>query len=149
MDKAPGDFQDDLILEWKRTHVKRIAAVFGAVEYANRHAVRNAIEPVLAQNRVIFNEYGPDNIYRFDPESEVAQAWQRKVLSHILPNNRKILSILDKNRHLLIDRELITLEHFRQHVDDLEARHLGGSVAAVGRRFPAEMEVILAEACSV
>lgn len=139
VDKAPEDFPDALMREWKRTHVERIAAVFGAVEYANRASARDAIEPVLAENRAIFNEYGPDNDYRHNPESELAQVWQRKVLSHILPNNRKLLTILDKNRRLLNGEELVTLEKFRQHVDDLEARHLGEGVTAVGRRFPVEM----------
>ena len=111
----------------------------------NRQAVRQAIEPALAENRLIFDEYGPDNEYRFDPESELAQVWQRKVRSRVLPNNRKVLAILDANRCHLRGQELTTLEQFRQHVDDMEARHLGEGVTTVGRRFPDGMPAILAE----
>ena len=93
IDKAPEDFPDNEVLEWKRRHVERIAAVFGAVQYGNRQAVRAAIEPALAENWLIFSEYGPDNEYRFDPESELAQVWQRKVRSSVLPNNRRVLAI--------------------------------------------------------
>ena len=71
------------MLDWKGTHIQRIAQVFGAVEYASRQSAREAIEPVLAESRTIFNEYGPDNDYRYDPESELAQVWQRKVVSRI------------------------------------------------------------------
>jgi hypothetical protein len=145
IDKAPEDYPDSLVLEWKRRHVERIAALFGAVEYANRQAARAAIETALSENRLIFDEYGPDNEYRFDPESEWAQVWQRKVRSHILPNNRKILSILDANRRHLRDQEQVTLEQFRQHVDDMEARHLGEGMTTPGRRFPDGMPAILAE----
>jgi hypothetical protein len=145
VDKAPEDFPDHLLVEWKRRHVERIAAVFGAIAYGSRHAAREAIEPALAENRVIFDEYGPENDYRFDPESELAQVWQRKVLSSILPNNRKVLAILDANRCHLRGQELTALEQFRQHIDDLEARHLGEGVITVGRRFPLGMQTILTE----
>ena len=145
IDKAPDDFPDDLLVEWKRSHVERIAAAFGAVEYSGRQAAREAIEPALAENRLIFEEYGPENEYQFDPESEFAQVWQRKVRSRVLPNNRKVLAILDANRCHLRGEELTTLEQFRQHIDDLEARHLGEDVVAVGRRFPDGMQTILAE----
>jgi len=145
IDKSPEDFPDHLVLDWKRRHVERIAAVFGAVEYPSRHAARAAIEPILAENRLIFDDYGPDNEYRLDPESEWAQVWQRKVLSSILPNNRKLLAIMVANRRHLRDHELATLEQFRQHVDDMEARHLEAGVPAVGRRFPTKMQIILAE----
>lgn len=145
IDKAPNDYPDSLILEWKRRHVEQIAAVFGAVEYETRKSARAAIEQALVENRQIFDDYGPENDYKSDPESELASSWQLKVRSRILPNNRKILAILDANRHLLQSNESITLEHFRQHVQDMEIRHLGEERTALGRRFPAGMTDILTE----
>ena len=143
VDKAPDEHPDDLMVNWKSNHVARISAVFSVVNYTDRRSVRSAIEPALSENRLIFDEYGPHNKCRFDPESELAQVWRQKVLSRILPNNRKILLILDTNRCQLRDRELTTLEQFRQHIYDLEARHVGESVAVLGRRFPAGMNTIL------
>ncbi len=148
IDKAPLDYPDNLVLEWKHRHVERIATLFGAVEYASREAARAAIEPPLAENWMIFREYGPDNEYRFDPESELAEVWQRKVCSHILPNNRKLLAILVANRRHLWEHELATLEVFRQHIDDMEARHLADGIATVGRRFPVGMSILLTESGS-
>lgn len=143
VDKAPSAFSDEMLCEWKRCHAERIAATFGAVEYSSRQAARAAIELVLAENGAIFEEYGPENQYRFDPESELAHVWQRKMRSRILPNNRKVLAILDANRRHLNGQELRTLEEFRQHIDDLEVRHFGEGIAAVGRRFPDGMGDIL------
>jgi|SRR5258708_5769658 hypothetical protein len=145
IDKAPKDFPDGLLIEWKHSHFKRIAAAFGAVEYGSRQTARAAIEPALAENRMIFDDYGPENDYRLNPESELAIAWQRKVRSRVLPNNRKILAVLDANRRHLRGSEVKTLEQFRQHIDDMEARHLGEGVTAVGRRFPDGMRAILGE----
>jgi hypothetical protein len=146
IDKASKDFPDTTVREWKHRHAERIAATFGVVEYPGRRDARRAIDPALAENEAIFREYGSENEYRSDPESELADVWKRKVLLQILPNNRRILAILDANRGLLRSSELTTLEDFRQHVDDLEARHLGEGRKGVGRRFPVEMETILAEA---
>jgi hypothetical protein len=145
IDKAPADFPDTLLKEWKRKHVERIAALFGAVECADRASARSAIEPALAENRAIFDMYGPDNDYRENPESEIANVWQRKVRAIILPNNRKILTIVDTNRRHLTSREIQTLEAFRQHVDDLEAKHVGENAGDVASRFPAGMSYILSE----
>jgi hypothetical protein len=144
VDKAPSDFPDALMREWKRNHVERIATLFGVVEYTSRGAARRAIEPVLSENSAIFDRYGPDNTYRDNPESEEAKVWQRKMRAIILPNNRKLLTVLDANRRYLDPAEQKTLELFRQHIDDLEAKHIGegGDIAS---RFPSSMTTILAE----
>jgi hypothetical protein len=144
VDKASSDFPDARMKEWKRNHVERIATLFGAVEYASRGAARKAIEPVLHENHAIFDQYGPDNAYRDNPESEEAKVWQRKMRAIILPNNRKLLLVLDANRRYLDQAEQKTLEAFRQHIDDLESKHIGdgGDIAS---RFPAGMATILAE----
>jgi hypothetical protein len=132
-----------MIREWKRKHVKRIMSLFGAREYPDRTSARKAIEPSLTENRAIFDQYGPDNDYNQDPESELAKVWQRKMRAIILPNNRKILTILDANRSHLRGSEAKTLEAFRQHIDDLEAKHIGEGDGDVASRFPAGMSDIL------
>lgn len=143
IDKAPADFPDGMILQWKAKHVERIAKAFGAHEYKNRNEARLTIEPFLAENKTIFDTYGPHREENQNPESELAGIWQRKVPEKILPNNRAMLMILDANRALLIEEEVSTLERFRQHVDDLEARHLNDVATGHATRFPSEMIRIL------
>ena len=143
VDKAPNEYTDALMVEWKRGHIELIAEAFGVVRYSSRRAARKAIDPLLSANQSILVEYGPNNEYRYDPESELANVWQRKVLSQIIPNNRKMLSILERNRCHLRDHEIATLDQFKQHVDDLEERHVGDGDTSVGRTFPADMIAIL------
>lgn len=131
-----------MIIEWKVSHAARIAATFGAVEYDTRRSAHRAIKPPLEENRAIFAEYGPEGDHRFDPESPMAPVWRRKVRSRILPNNRRILALLDVNRRHLTAAESATLEQFRQHVDDMEVRHVGEG-QSVGIRFPTGMNTIL------
>ncbi len=143
IDKAPEDFPDAIIKGWKRKHVQRIASLFGAVAYADRAAAREAIEPALSENRAVFDLLNPDNDYRDNPESDAARVWQRKMQAIILPNNRRILAVVDANAHHLNAAERKTLEAFRQHIDDLEAKHIGQG-DDVASRFPEGMDDILA-----
>lgn len=145
IDKAPVDFPDTMIREWKRKHVERLKSLFGAIKYPDRASARKAIEPVLTENRAVFDQYGPHNDYREDPESELAKVWQRKMRAIILPNNRRILAILDINRCHLSRPESGMLEAFRQHIDDLEAKHIGEGRGDVASRFPVGMTDILTE----
>jgi len=142
VDKAENEFPDKLMLEWKGAHRKRLDEAFGIGEYADRNNTRTAIEPLLKENLFIFETYGPETEERFNPESEMPVLWNRKIATKLLPNNRQILRILDRNRRHLNEAERSTLEAFRQHVDDFEAKHVEG-VSASGTRFPKELSTIL------
>ena len=144
VDKAPETFDVDLIRNWKRAHEGRIESLFGTRLYQARPEVRGAIEPRLAQNRALFRSYGPSSARaQSDALGESAAAWSRHVLETMLPNNRAILSLLDRNRYLLTLSERDVLEQYRIHVSDFEARHLLGAREADAALFPAEMETIL------
>ncbi len=141
IDKASSDFPDAMIRRWKRERAERLAAVFGAIHLRSREAVRAVIEPLMHENKHIFEKYGPEIDARYDPESNDAEVWTRKVLIKILPNNRQILSILDANATHVVDEERSVIEAFRQHIDDLTARHLEGTTG--GRRYPDGMKTMM------
>jgi hypothetical protein len=142
VDKAPVIYPDGLILRWKHEHANKLQTIFGVTRFEKRSDARNSIEAILLENRTIFKEYGPYTEDGQNPESGAAERWNRKVLTRMIPNNRKILAQLDANAHLLTDTETDVVENFRQHVDDFEARHLC-NYAEGTLRFPNEMEIIL------
>ena len=142
VDKTPEKYSCYQLIQWKHNHTAKIMEIFNLELYNNREDTRNAIEPLMEENFAIFTEHGPNNEYRHDPEAEQARIWKRKVLARILPNNRKILMILDKNKTMLFADEQIVLEEFRQHVEEMEERHLGDA-STVGRQFPLGMQIIL------
>ena len=110
--------------------------------FESRSDAREAIEGLLQENRQVFEDYGPHIEDAENPESGAAERWKRKVLEKIIPNNRRVLAQLDANKRLLNEREVITLEKFRQHIDDLEARHIEGYQEGASR-FPEEMSAML------
>ena len=142
VDKAPEAFPDRVMLNWKREHANKLQGLFGAVKFSNRASIRQAVEPILAENHAIFKQYGPHIDAAYNPESGAAEQWKRKMLTRILPNSRKMLAILDVNRQLLDGNEKTTLEQFRQHIDDLEAFHIEANREDASR-FPAELAKIL------
>jgi hypothetical protein len=142
VDKAPESFPDAVMLGWKREHAQKLQALFGAVKLKNRQDARKAVEPLLDENHAIFKQYGPQVQAAGNPESGAAEQWERKMLTRILPNSRRILSILDANRDFLVGDEKAILERFRQHIDDLEAFHIE-HVREDASRFPEALARIL------
>jgi hypothetical protein len=142
VDKAPDTYPDALVSQWKRDHKERLAQVFGVTRCNSRFALRKTIAPILAANKTIFDAYGPSLDHTYNPESDGPGIWRRKVLTSIIPNNRRLAAILDANRELLGARELALLEDFRQHVDDLTARHLDADRLGGGKTFPNGMDLI-------
>lgn len=142
IDKAPGIFPAQMILEWKVNHKKRVTESIGIPKFNDRGEARTYIRKILLTNRSIFEALNPDLPYRENPEAEEANVWKRKMLSQIIPNNQKILLFLDINSDLLTDEEMLTVENFRQHVDDLIERHFGDNLD-VASRFPEKMNDIL------
>jgi hypothetical protein len=144
VDKAPESFPDTMMMRWKREHSNKLQGLFGAVKFSDRASARQAVEPLLMENYAIFQQYGPHIDAAQNPESGAAEQWKRKMLTRILPNSRRLLVILDANRHLLSGNEKATLEKFRQHIDDLEAFHVEGNREDASR-FPGELAKILEE----
>lgn len=142
IDKAPTVYPESDILRWKRNHSDKLRALFGVTVFDRRSDARAAIEGLMIENRQIFYSYGPYIDDAQNPESGAAERWKRKVLEKIIPNNRRILAHLDANKHLLDAIERSTLEQFRQHMDDLEARHIEDYQEGASR-FPEKMSELL------
>ncbi len=142
VDKAPDAFPDAIMFGWKRDQARKLTALFGVEKFACRTETRAAIEPLLTENSIIFERYGPHVEAALDPESGAAERWKRKMLTRILPNNNRVLAIINANRAQLSAKERSTFELFRQHIDDLEAYHIE-KIKEDAARFPPDMVRIL------
>ena len=143
IDKSPQDFPDATVIGWKQKHESKLAQIFGAQEFLTREETFLAIRPLMRQNRMIHQQLNPELEYRFNPEAAEAFQWKLKMVEQIIPNSRRILSILDANTHLMTEAEEETLELFRQHVFDLEARHIAKIPIGGQSRFPIQMNEMM------
>lgn len=144
VDKSAAAYPAGLLLGWKHSRIERTEQALGISSFASREDARSSIEALLVQNRVIHEDLGPDNDYSMNPEAEQAAAWRRAVVETVIPNHRRILRVADGNRDLLSDLEVQTIERYRSHVDDLEARHVHNRDGLVRRRYPTEMDNLFA-----
>ncbi|MFD5818189.1 hypothetical protein [Streptomyces sp. NPDC127038] len=142
VDKSPDQFPIELMLEWKKTHETRIKELFGTRKVGDRAEARAYVLPIFRENKQIFDIYGPAGSGGEDWAGDRFPSWSRKMLTRIIPNNRRILNFADLNRDLLTENELLTIEEFRQHADDLEARHVHHIYEVNGKRFPEAMSYI-------
>ena len=146
VDRAPDEYDAGRLREWQRAHMQQIAALFGATRFASRSLARAHVLPILEQNRSVFDTYGPMARATGDlGGADDARQWRRKVREVILPNDRRLLAVLDQNRHLLTPAEQAMAQQLRQHVDDLEARHYGNTTEPGATRFPAALEDVFAD----
>lgn len=109
---------------------------------ATRQSLKQSIEPYFIENKEIFDVYGPMTDERYNPESEFPAIWQRKIQDFILPNNKKIVSLIERDLHLLEKWELEVFMHYKHHVNDFSAKHTGKNLAS-GLVFPPEIRKIL------
>lgn len=144
IDKNSELYDDETIGDWKRKHIESIQHIMRASKYSSRNDVVLFVNALLLKNRTVFNEYGPNNGYKENPEAETALVWKRKVLSQIIPNNQKIISTIDLNIIFFTNAEKVIIEKFRQHNDDLTHRHVGG-ISVTGITFPDDFNHIFIE----
>lgn len=142
VDKADADYPVDLLREWKSSHRARLDAVFGVQTFNDRESLRGAIDPLLRLNKLIHAEFGPDSAPFVMPYDDRADTWRVKVREDILPNNLTVVRLLEVNERLLTEDERETVAALRQHVLDLERRHLGEAPIPGGSRWPRGMGAI-------
>ena len=141
VDKDADSFPAALLQAWKAEHAAGILAQFGAPIVSSRVELRELISPLLAENRHIHQNWGPDLDYQFDPEAGRARVWKRKMRATIIPNSERMILLLEANRTLLRDGEVGTLAAFRQHVHDLTDKHVL-KLNGVASRFPEGINTI-------
>jgi hypothetical protein len=99
IDKAPeGTFTVDMLKDWKQMHEAWVDSWSAAPKYQILSELARAVLGILAENRAYFDEYGPKSkVAQNDPGSSTHAVWVARKLDTILPNNRRIVQILEAN----------------------------------------------------
>ena len=139
VDKDPDNHPIVLMRQWKTRHQDKLRQAFGTPEFESRAQARAHVEPLLAQNRAVFDTYGPR---QDDFSEERAALWRRHAVRTVVPNNAAVLRVVRQNRGLLSPAERDAADLFAIHVGELEARHVLGEWPAGTQRFPDGMATI-------
>lgn len=102
VDKAPGDFPVELLIEWKARHEAWVDSWGCAEKMKSTQELMSFISALLEENQHYFTNYGPkSDVAVIDAMSSAYAIWVARRLDTILPNNRKIVSALDVNAELV------------------------------------------------
>lgn len=145
VDKDPGTYPRNTLLDWKANHLARLAFRQGIKAYGDREQARAAISDILAENRAIWERFAPEHgsEFEYNPESNAAAAWDQRVRSVILPNHFRALAIIKANLELSTEDERRAFAEYQEHVRGLSERHVCG-IPGRAIRFPSSMEGMFA-----
>lgn len=123
IDKAPeGTFPVELLKEWKETHEEWVDgwATEGAT-YTTSIEVAHEIQRLLIENRTHFEEYGPTSGTSAENPASTAQAiWVARKLDTLLPNNRRIISLMEKYTDMMTGSVVSCFPKFKMHAEAFE-----------------------------
>lgn len=123
VDKAPdGVFPEEILHDWKQQQETKVAQMGSLVSYTSFDDLKQAISTLLMENRMIWEELGPrSTTAQKNPASNLQQFWALQKLSTIVPNNRRIINIIQNNIDLLTTEKGLFLR-FKMHAEAFE-RH--------------------------
>ena len=123
IDKAPdGEFPEEMLHDWKQQQETKVAQMGNFVSCTSFDDLKHAISDLLLENRIIWEELGPrSTAAQKNPASNLQQFWALQKLSTIVPNNRRIINIIQNNIDLLTTEKALFLR-FKMHAEAFE-RH--------------------------
>lgn len=123
VDKAPeGYFSIETLLKWKKDHEAEVRRTFLSPIYKDKKKLCGTIKRLLIENHQVWLRYGPDSeVAKKDPISNIVDIWSLRKLDTIVPNNRKIVNLLNNNKALFSFEEYETCCMFIEHAEGFEA----------------------------
>jgi hypothetical protein len=127
IDKSPeGTYTGDQLKEWKRNHESAIRSQNRELIFDNVNDLKKAVSRLLAENRMIWMQVGPQSVVaQNDPGSNSFKIWNLSKLSTMIPNNYRIINIIEKNIELLDKDEHEKFILFKNHAVSFEANQYG------------------------
>jgi hypothetical protein len=105
----------------KTEHEAWVAKRLTLSEWQTKAELASAILPLVESNHQCFLAYGPHSeIARRNPESSAYDLWLTERLSTIVPNNRRLLDAIERNKQLFASSEQRILAQFELHVRSYE-----------------------------
>ncbi len=86
VDKNPQTFTVDVLKKWKKDHENSIKNLMSSPVFHNREEARNALFPLLEENKAIFDMYGPYSENATNKQMDAEVMWYRLSLQNIIPN---------------------------------------------------------------
>lgn len=117
VDKAPeGEFTVEELKKWKNQHEAWVDSLIENTTFSSFQRMAQFIKDLLNENSHYFNKYGPKSELAIsNPSSNSHAIWVARKLDTILPNNQRIIKVLNSNISQLPDGFHQEAIHFKDH----------------------------------
>ncbi|WP_324069661.1 MAG: HNH endonuclease signature motif containing protein [Flavobacterium sp.] len=142
IDKNPKLYPDNTIKQWKANHENSISNIFKVPKLESRLDASKYLKPLLAENKAIFDLYGPHSKNAIDNQLATELMWEKLAIQKILPNNRKIEAFIEQNQDLFEGNEFGLFIEYKLHREGFEYNKISGDVNSTVPTFPNGFENI-------
>ncbi|WP_233342875.1 nucleotidyltransferase domain-containing protein [Burkholderia cepacia] len=100
VDELEKRFPVETMAAWKKNHANKIETLFSIPQIRDENLLLTQVSDLLDENAAIFREYGPfsDNLLKGEG-GDGRNIWRRRCLDTILPNNNRIIQLIEKNKY--------------------------------------------------
>ena len=125
IDKSPiGHYKSEQLFDWKKKHEQNIRSRGTERKFTDVRDLKKEVSILLIENRMIWEEYGPKSgIALKDPASNSHEIWEIRKPQTVLPNNQKIINLIQTNIELLSAKEYRSFLLFKNHAVSFEVNH--------------------------
>ncbi|MFM9968698.1 MAG: HNH endonuclease signature motif containing protein [Burkholderiales bacterium] len=122
VDKAPaGTFSVETLHQWKQDHERSVRSNGAALKFQSTADLKNHVGRLLQENKVLWSSLGPKSLVaQADPGSNMHEVWALRKLDTIIPNNTKIINVVEANVKLLCAEETSLFFQFKIHAQAFE-----------------------------
>jgi hypothetical protein len=123
IDKAPDEYPVGMLREWKAAHEKEIRSRGGEAKFESLNDLKIAVRKLLAENKALWSALGPKSQTALsNPDSNLHSVWTLRKLDTIIPNNHRIINLINGNTDLLSVSQSQAFSKFKIHAGAFE-RH--------------------------
>ncbi|MDA3897365.1 MAG: HNH endonuclease signature motif containing protein [Desulfobacteraceae bacterium] len=117
IDKAPeGTYPEGVLFEWKAKHEEWVRKLLEIPSYDNVQDLCLAIKKILIKNNISWKTFGPESSEaKRNPISNLKLIWDLRKLDMIIPNNTRMIQLIQNNEHLFSLSEYEAFVEFEEH----------------------------------
>ena len=121
IDKAPEKFPKHVLVSMKSAHEESVSSALSAPTFKTTSEICEYINNLLIENHEVWRIYGPESKEAFNnPLSNLADVWVLRKLDTIVPNNRRIINAIDRNKALFDTESYRSACAFIEHAKGFE-----------------------------
>jgi 5-methylcytosine-specific restriction endonuclease McrA len=126
VDKDSSGYSESLLMQWKADHEKQVSESGSALKLQNIGELKKVVYRIFLENEQVWKSFGPQSaIAEKDPASNAVDIWHFRKLDTLIPNNARIINIVEGNAKLLTNDQYRIFLTFKDHALAFEKNQYG------------------------